>query len=129
MLWPRAGQRTARSPPAPSDRPYFPTRSGHLPLAGRDTNPGGSGDSTSLNGVAASSSTNAWTVGQTYNGVTQTTAVEHWNGTAWKVQPSVNPGTTVNILSGVAATSTNAWAVGYYQNGSTRLTLIEHSHG
>jgi hypothetical protein len=94
----------------------------------RSPGPGGSGNFAVLSGVAATSATNAWTVGQTYNGSVHQTVVEHWNGKAWKVQRSPNPSTTVNILNGVAATSTNGWAVGYYQNGSTRLTLIEHSH-
>src|SRR5205823_2852052 len=70
-----------------------------------------------LRGVAATSSTNAWAVGSYYNGTAELTLVEHWNGTAWKVQPSPNPGGTGlnnhNFLYGVAATSaTNSWAVG-----------------
>jgi hypothetical protein len=59
----------------------------------------------SLDGVAATSATNAWAVGYT----AAFRSVLHWNGKVWKVQnsPSVGP------LFGVAATSaTNAWAVG-----------------
>jgi hypothetical protein len=73
----------------------------------------------SLNGVSATSPTNAWAVGSWVNPDTANsqTLIEHWDGTAWKTQKSPNPhvrhGDTV--LSGVAATSrTNAWAVGYY---------------
>jgi hypothetical protein len=59
-------------------------------------------------------------VGIHVNGVEQT-LVEHWNGSAWKAQPSPNPGgsSNNNDLSGVAATSsTNAWAVGTYYPGT-----------
>jgi hypothetical protein len=47
----------------------------------------------------------------------------HWNGTAWKQQPSPSQG-HVSDLVGVAATSaTNAWAVGgaliVHWNGTT----------
>ena len=58
------------------------------------------------------------------------TLVEHWNGTAWTVVPSPNPGTNANFLNGVAAVSANdVWAVGYYYNGSTDQTLVEHWNG
>jgi hypothetical protein len=86
-----------------------------------------------LHGVAATSAINAWAVGNTYNGDTGETQllVEHWNGRAWKVQPSPNPGNLNNVFFGVAATSrTNALAVGYYCNkrGPCR-TLLERWNG
>jgi hypothetical protein len=60
---------------------------------------------TALDGVAATSRSNAWVVGYTAS----QTLVEHWGGHAWKVQPTPDPG----VLLDVAATSrTNAWAVG-----------------
>jgi hypothetical protein len=75
------------------------------------------GQNNFLYSVAATSSTNAWAVGQHDNdtggdAATNTkvwSLVEHWNGRAWKVQKTPNIGT----LFDVAATSrTNAWAVG-----------------
>jgi hypothetical protein len=83
--------------------------------------PGGLG---TFQGVAATSATNAWAVGQT-----PTRAfVEHWNGTAWKQQAPSSGFPFASILWGVAATSSsNAWAVGF--NGSTNKTLIEHWNG
>jgi hypothetical protein len=95
-------------------------------------NPGGSSHSNVLNGVAATSSTNAWAVGDYYNGTTDQTLIEHWNGTSWKQVTSPNAGGSShdNVLNGVAATSsTNAWAVGYFYNGTTDQTLIEHWNG
>ncbi|MGN6167796.1 MAG: hypothetical protein ACTHQQ_06445 [Solirubrobacteraceae bacterium] len=93
-------------------------------------NPGGANGS-GLNGVAATSATNAWAVGDDFKGGPQQTLVEHWNGKAWKVVPSPNPlGSGNNVLSGVAAISaTNAWAVGYYFNGNALQTLVEHWNG
>jgi hypothetical protein len=92
-------------------------------------NAGGSSHDNVLNGVAATSSTNAWAVGYFYNGTTDQTLIEHWNGTSWKQVTSPNPGGSSddNILNGVAATSsTNAWAVGDYYNGTTDQTLATH---
>jgi hypothetical protein len=39
-----------------------------------------------LNGVAATSATNAWAVGHTStnNGGNEKTLIAHWNGTSWK---------------------------------------------
>jgi hypothetical protein len=83
-----------------------------------------------LNGVAAVPSTNAWAVGRYRNSHgTSRTLVEHWDGKAWKVQPSPNSGgsLTDSELGGVAAVSpTDAWAVGArFPSGGGR-TLVEH---
>jgi hypothetical protein len=95
-------------------------------------NPGGSSDENQLSGVAATSPANAWAVGSYNNGTVSRTLIEHWNGRAWKVQRSPNPGGSAhdNQLSGVTATSpTNAWAVGSYNNGTGIQTLVEHWNG
>lgn len=96
------------------------------------SDPGGSANDNDLSGVAATSPTNAWAVGYYYNGAANQTLIEHWNGKAWKVQPSPNPGRSAhsNDLSDVAAiSSTNAWAVGSYFDGTTSHTLVEHWNG
>jgi hypothetical protein len=89
--------------------------------------------SNTLYGVAATSSTNAWAVGQHADRTTGRTLIEHWNGTAWTQVPSPSPGGTrgFSVLNGVAATSsTNAWAVGdYAARHSLFQTLIEHWNG
>src|SRR5258707_9607436 len=68
-------------------------------------------------GVAATSSCNAWAVGGYLpHGSFERTLIQRWNGTAWRLQRSPNPGgtTAYDQLSGVAATtSASAWAVGY----------------
>jgi hypothetical protein len=84
-----------------------------------------------LTGVAATSATNAWAVGNYTNrtGVNQT-LILHWNGTAWKKVPSPNPSSLNNDLFGVAATSaTNAWAVGVSGPFQANQALIEHWDG
>jgi len=94
---------------------------GHAWKIQRSPNPGGASGS-ELNAVAATSGTNAWAVGDTdFTTGADKTLIERWNGHAWKVQPSPNPGSKSNALDGVAATSTkNAWAVGDYHNATTK---------
>src|SRR5438105_3286110 len=45
-----------------------------------------------LNGVSATSSTDAWAVGSYTVGTAANTLAEHWNGTSWSVVPSPNVG-------------------------------------
>jgi hypothetical protein len=68
-----------------------------------------------LDGVAATSPTNAWAVGQfTPVGGNQTALILHWNGSTWQQQDSTFPAGTFSSLGAVAATSaTDAWAVGF----------------
>ncbi|MEO8289177.1 MAG: S-layer homology domain-containing protein [Chloroflexota bacterium] len=87
-----------------------------------------------LLGVDAISSSDIWAVGH-YNptrGIE--TLIEHWDGSAWSIVPSPNPGTPDKyafILGGVSAVSTNdVWAVGEaFLSGSGWQTLIEHWDG
>jgi hypothetical protein len=92
--------------------------------------PGGSSENNFLTGVAATSATNAWAVGDYFKGGSEETLIVHWNGTTWKQVPSPNPGAGYQELSGVAATSpTSAWAVGDYTNGTAALSLIVRWNG
>ena len=69
-------------------------------------------------GVAATSATSAWAVGQLLDpSGTDTTLIQHWDGTSWTVVPSPNTSAPDNILESVAVTSaTDAWAVGFTFN-------------
>ncbi len=86
-----------------------------------------------LAAVSASSASNVWAAGSTYN----TTArayqplILHWNGTAWAEQASPVPsGSTGAFLQGVAAISaSNAWAAGYYYTSTGRQALMLHWNG
>jgi hypothetical protein len=81
-----------------------------------------------LYGGAALSDDDAWVVGQRFrsNGINGT-LIEHWDGTAWSVVHSPNPGrNTICVLTAVAAVSaSDAWVTGYAGVGP----LLEHWDG
>jgi hypothetical protein len=94
---------------------------------------GGSARENSLLAVAVSTSGRGWAVGNFSDGTAVQTLIERWNGTAWKLVPSPDPGGAghFNNLSGVAARSArDAWAVGNYINGAgVNRTLVVHWNG
>src|SRR5215469_5645576 len=53
----------------------------------RVTSPTPPGISSELDGVAATSATNAWAVGRTFTKTGRIPLIEHWNGTAWRQVP------------------------------------------
>jgi hypothetical protein len=85
-----------------------------------------------LFGASALSPTDVWAVGdqQGANGKFET-LVEHWDGTAWSVVPSPDPGLAGNHLYAVDAVSANnVWAVGQELTGQVPdLGLVEHWNG
>lgn len=95
------------------------------------SNPNPSTSSDNLVGVSASSTSNAWAIGDYSSNQGIPTLHEHWNGSQWNViAPSATPSTP--YLSAVATLSpTNTWAVGDYDaNGNgLKLSLIEHWDG
>jgi hypothetical protein len=82
--------------------------------------PNASSEFNRLSAAAATSSNDAWAVGQ-YDpggGVIQT-LIQHWDGSVWKIVASPNEGASNNRLYGVAALSaSSAWAVGSADDGS-----------
>src|SRR5690348_970974 len=79
-------------------------------------------------GVTVLSACNVWAVGAYRMTATSPllSLAEHWNGTAWKVVPTPNPGTSINFLRAVSAFSaSNVWAVGHADDS----TLILHWNG
>ncbi|MGH9500594.1 MAG: hypothetical protein ACRD3L_15740 [Terriglobales bacterium] len=97
-----------------------------------------SGVANYLFGVAGLSRTNLWAVGYSYDANNrQLTLVEHWNGHAWAIVPSPNPGNENRCGSGYSGNQLNAvasvapndvWAVGYACGYESR-TLVEHWNG
>ena len=84
--------------------------------------------------VAATSASNAWTVGWTgpaSEGTGQRTLIEHWNGKTWRRVPSpVPPGSTASFLKGVTVISVDsAWAVGSSLAGGLSKTLVLYWNG
>ncbi|MDQ6693345.1 MAG: hypothetical protein M3014_02855 [Chloroflexota bacterium] len=59
------------------------------------------------------------------------TLVEHWDGTAWTIIPSIDNGPDSNAFFAIAAAGTNdVWATGYYLDTfGVSQTLIEHWNG
>jgi hypothetical protein len=85
-------------------------------------NPGGTGKSSDneLVGLTCTSASNCWAVGYYYNDTAaQLNEALHWNGTAWALAATPQPGGTAsnhngNALYGVSCTSvSDCWAVGY----------------
>src|SRR5215475_6880935 len=60
------------------------------------------GVSASLSAVAARSARDAWAVGSYDTGSGFRTLIEHWNGSKWKVVPSVDPAIGVHQTSTLA---------------------------
>jgi hypothetical protein len=88
-----------------------------------------------LQGVGASSASDAWAVG-TLGGAFEDSAIgtltEHFNGTAWTVVPSPDAVHIDDELNAVADLSpTNAWAVGLVKGAGTKTgnPLIAHWDG
>jgi hypothetical protein len=92
---------------------------------------------TVLNSVTAISPTDVWAVGNTFTtdgtNLPDKVVSMHWNGTAWRLVSTANPGTNA-VLTGVSARSaTDVWAVGYHDDRSgsipIRVTVTEHWTG
>jgi protein kinase-like protein len=82
-----------------------------------------------LEGVTATSPTNAWAVGIPVGSPGNTTGIAHWNGQTWSLVPSPNPGGQEHVI-GVAATSAdNAWAVGETEATTPFEGVISHWNG
>jgi len=95
-------------------------------------NPAGRGADNELDAVAATSRSNAWAAGQFWNGANWQPQIEHWNGKAWRVVKTPDPGghAARDGLTAVTATSpSSAWAVGEYAAGSTERALILRWNG
>jgi hypothetical protein len=76
------------------------------------------------------SASDAWAVGSGANA----TLAEHWNGSAWSVVPTPDPGNQDNSLISISGTGpSDQWAVGYQLSkfGSTNIvsSLVEHWNG
>jgi hypothetical protein len=85
-----------------------------------------------LNGVTATSPTNAWAVGDYYSSTGAfVPVILHWNGKTWSKVPSPASVASDSAVHGVTATSTtNAWAVGSYNSKSGEdETLALHWNG
>jgi hypothetical protein len=74
-----------------------------------------------LEGISGTSATDVWAVGESSPpGRPAETLAEHWDGEAWSIVATPDPGDVGNILESVAAvSSTDVWAVGARQDRAT----------
>lgn len=82
--------------------------------------------------VSAISTNDVWAVGwsNACPGCVGYTTALHWNGTAWSVVSTPNPGASTNSFYSVKAFGSNdVWATGHYYTGSQWRTLTEHWNG
>jgi len=84
-----------------------------------------------LTGVAGTSASNVWAVGEYSSGTSELSLTARWNGKAWQQVASPNLGGTStyarNRLEAVAATSaSNVWAVGSWSGLAGSGTLALH---
>jgi hypothetical protein len=84
----------------------------------------------SLAGVAGSSASDVWAVGEEFfSKASYGALIEHYNGSAWSLVPAPAP-TYNGYLSGVTSLSpSNAWAVGGMYNDGPEGPLVEHYNG
>jgi hypothetical protein len=94
-----------------------------------------------LTAIAAHSPADAWAAGyywaDTKDDPAVRTLIEHWNGRAWKQEPSPNPGGPAihlpddsQLQAAATVSSSQAWAAGSYSSGNPRgKFLIEHRIG
>ena len=87
---------------------------------------------TELAAVSCPSRRNCTAVGQYWDGAAYHTLAEHWDGTAWVIQPTPDPpSATVTFLNAVACpVKTMCEAAGYHQNNAGHYaTLAERWDG
>lgn len=89
-----------------------------------------------LTSVTAISTDDVWAVGYTWAAHTsyQKTLIEHWDGTAWSILTSPNPGQKLvynQLLSVHGLAADDLWAVGFYDGPGQveNLPLTEHWDG
>jgi hypothetical protein len=81
----------------------------------------------SLADVAAGPGSNLWAVGSYFDlasGIDRT-LTQRWNGTAWQIVKSADPGTTYDELRAITSNAAGFWAVGAQASGKAGETLVE----
>jgi hypothetical protein len=80
-----------------------------------------------LYGVAASSPTQAWAVGDIYSPLTP--IIYRWNGISWK-DVSVSALSNTSLRDVITIAANDVWAIGYQENGdASSVTVTEHWDG
>lgn len=89
--------------------------------------------SSNLSGIFALAPNDIWAVGDyapAGDDSASRTLVEHWDGSAWTLVPSPNPGTGGQFTAIAGLASDDIWAVGGSDSaGAVSQTLVEHWNG
>ncbi len=122
---------TASDPAAARSQSIIESWNGRVWSIVASSDPGARNDG--LDGVSCVSSISCQAVGSYSKGSKGLlTLVESWNGKAWSVVPSPNPGTGIDELSGVSCVAkSSCTAVGYSltTSGQPNRTLVESWNG
>lgn len=83
-----------------------------------------------LKSVSCSSPTSCIAVGESYNGHSDSTLAEAWNGSNWSIQAMPSPPGSAELSAVSCASAVACTAVGYYSNSSDlAVTLAEEWNG
>ena len=83
-----------------------------------------------LYGVAASSASNAWAVGGALKGSSDyVPIVEHFDGSAWSLNPPTTPGRGASLNSVTIAAANDVWVAGWYLDKGGEHALLERWDG
>jgi hypothetical protein len=93
--------------------------------------PNSKSENSVLTGVACTSSSDCWAVGNGRTGIDSHALIEHWNGTSWATTAYPDHDTKIEVLTSVTCTSaSDCWAVGSdTSNDGIIQTLIERWNG
>lgn len=131
VVYAAGGPEDVTTPPPSTSPSASPTTPSCTPTwdVVRSANPGEA--ATTLLGVTAVTSAEAWAVGGLGQPEIPTAvAIQRWDGDRWVAVAGPSPGTTLNELRAVDASEPNdVWAVGRTSSGVGEQPLVLHSDG
>jgi hypothetical protein len=95
----------------------------------KSPNPGGATENSDLSAVAATTTTDAWAVGDYDTGAGTRTLALHWDGSAWAqaATPNLGGSSIDDTFTAVgASTAGNVWVVGRYYDGIEDQNMAIH---
>ena len=119
--------------PTPSPTPTSTTTPTCTPIWVVVDSPNANSNINDLQAVTGNNNNDVWAVGQydLFGTGTFRTLTIHWDGSAWSLIPSPNPGTDHDYIYGGTGSGNDVWAVGMYNNtgGQPGRTLTMHWNG
>src|SRR5262245_10662047 len=119
--------------PTPSPTPTATATPACTPIWVVVDSPNANSETNALNVVTGSNNNDVWAMGHydLFGTGTFRTLTIHWDGSAWLLVPSPNPGTDHDYIYGGTGSGNDVWAVGMYNNtgGQPGRTLTLHWNG